>query len=477
MLLVGRKGVIPQIAKTDGTEAEYDSHFTYSALALRYTESIRARGGRGIDHIGTDVFDRQQEEQLTIASRKCHSGTYLFAPYLERLVPRGPARTPRVISVPILRDRVVLAQLKAFLDGPCAGCVERRLPNEFIRQLMTFSATEDLGRLGVVRADIQSFFDTIDQTVLLERLRTGVQSRRAINLVKRALQTPTSDAFVRRSVRNRHRNRTGVPQGLAISRLLASLYLTDFDAAMRGSALLYLRYVDDIVVLAPLDALDRVSQLLANQLSILGLELNCAKSYKGPATEPFEYLSYAMRLPGSSVREVNVEKFLRAVVAKFAAYRHFTQTKKHPTWMSPAQRRRAFIEELNDKITGAVSETRRYGWLAYFLEIDDFALLHRADNIIRGFFSRLPEFESEDLQKLKRLSRAYYEMKYSPSRGYIRNFNKIVTTSDRIEYLSRRGRLNPAEADQMTEGEILQLYDHVRARFLRELEMDVGFLY
>ena len=62
---------------------------------------------------------------------------------------------------------------------------------------------------------------------------------------------------------------------------------------------------------------------------------------------------------------------------------------------------RVFIEDLNEKITGALSEQKRYGWLLYFAEINDMQLLHKLDGIIRGFFRRLADF---DYQPPRRLS-------------------------------------------------------------------------
>ncbi|MEC4818039.1 MAG: RNA-directed DNA polymerase, partial [Scytonema sp. PMC 1069.18] len=51
-----------------------------------------------------------------------------------------------------------------------------------------------------------------------------------------------------------------------------------------------------------------------------------------------------------------------------------------------------FITNLNEKITGAISEERKYGWIFYFNAINDVSLLYKIDNIIAGFFKRLEDF-------------------------------------------------------------------------------------
>jgi hypothetical protein len=460
-----------------GSDVEFDAAFDPPALVGAYEEHIKPRGGRGFDRLGIDAFDLQREAQLRILHRKALAGTYRFAPYLEQLVVRGPQRPPRVISVPTLRDRVALRQLKVFLEGPFAKNVERRLPNDFIRQIKQFAATQQLGNVGVLRADISSFYDTIDHDLLIQRLKSCVASGRAIDMVRRALRAPTLSALASRAERHRHRNKEGVPQGLAISNLLASVYLAELDMKFQKSTRLYLRYVDDIVMFVPLKDLEYTKLVLAKELAELGLTMNATKAFEGKATDPFEFLGYSLSLPHTSVRRPTVERFLRAIAAKFSAYHHLSRANKHPGWMSVADRRRAFIEDLNDKITGAVSGPRRYGWLFYFVEIDDLALLHRMDAIIGTMFQRLPDFAGQSLNDVKRLSRTYYEARFSPERGYIRNYNGITSVAERLQFLIRHGVVDPADADSWSVPRVLQLFEQERARHLRELEVDVGFLY
>lgn len=50
------------------------------------------------------------------------------------------------------------------------------------------------------------------------------------------------------------------------------------------------------------------------------------------------------------------------------------------------------IADLNEKITGAISENRRYGWIFYFNAINDMSVLYKIDSIIASFFKRLEDF-------------------------------------------------------------------------------------
>jgi retron-type reverse transcriptase len=462
---------------SSGRDQDFDVRFELTAVKAAYRTKVESRGGRGIDRIGVDSFNLQADAQLSVASRKALSGEYRFAPYLEQLLPRGPQRFPRRISVPTLRDRVVLQQLKSFLEGPFSSSLERRLPNEFIRRIRQFAVGANLGMLSVLRTDISSFYDCVEHDVLFDKIRHRVSSERARALLRRAVRNPTLGPFAPRSDRTAARNRRGVPQGLAISNLLASIYLEDVDARMVGASLLYLRYVDDILVVAASDRIDGVETILRQELQALGLELNQAKTTKTHASEPFEYLGYRFELPQASVRQGAVERFLRTIAARFSAYQHRSNQGNHQTWLSVDQRRRAFIDDLNERITGAISGASRYGWLFYYSEVDDLALLHKLDAVIRGMFSRLADFRGQSLGGLKRLSRAYFEIRYSPTGGYVHDYNAIATPTQKLSYLVRRGLIDPASASSLSVDQVEARFSHERERRLNDLDRDVGRLY
>ena len=134
-------------------------------------------------------------------------------------------------------------------------------------------------------------------------------------------------------------------------------------------------------------------------------------------------------------------------------------------------RRQVFVEELNLAITGAISGARRYGWLFYFLEINDAALLHQLDAVVAGFFARSPIFGGAP-SGLKRFVRGYYEAKYRPTGTYLLNYDRFVTLTQKVAYLQRFGLL--ASPGSRSPEEIQALFDRARARQLHRLELDIG---
>ena len=131
-----------------------------------------------------------------------------------------------------------------------------------------------------------------------------------------------------------------------------------------------------------------------------------------------------------------------------------------------------FIENLNEKITGAISEKKRYGWLFYFLEINDETLLHRMDRIIDSFFDRLVEFGCKRPDGLKRLARSYFEAKYNSHGNYIHNYNLYVTYDEKIAYLNRMGKVNPESTYSKEDIDII--FERTKLQNLLHLENDIG---
>ena len=74
----------------------------------------------------------------------------------------------------------------------------------------------------------------------------------------------------------------GVPQGSPISALLSNIYMMDFDIfcynEINKLGGLYLRYCDDILCIIPTTEVDRIKDLVSEQISRLKLEINPKKT-------------------------------------------------------------------------------------------------------------------------------------------------------------------------------------------------------
>jgi hypothetical protein len=245
---------------------------------------------------------------------------------------------------------------------------------------------------------------------------------------------------------------------------------------MQNSEYVYFRYVDDILVFTTVDKVNEAQNMLKASIENLKLSFNEDKTGTRTGKDGFEYLGYRFELPKVTVRQSTIEKFIHSIAAKFSNYIYNKQYKlRKYKYLNKENLKEIFILDLNEKITGAISENRRYGWIFYFSAINDMAILYRIDNIIAKFFSRLKDFGGVPPANLKKLSRAFYEAKYNPTGGYIHNYNVYNAVKQKRDFLAQRGRLIPEKP--YSEEEINELYESVRRRNLSELEKDDAHLY
>jgi hypothetical protein len=331
----------------------------------------------------------------------------------------------------------------------------------------------------VYKCDIKKFYDSLDHKRLLRKVEERIEEGRALDLVRTAIKMPTVPRGTKRREYGRFAQRKGVPQGLAISNILAAIYVAEVDAAMVKMPVKYYRYVDDIFVLGSTDFVKRAQKSLVQRLRIRKLAVHpigSGKSQLVSLKESFGYLGYQFRLPLVTVRESTVDRFLQSIAAKFSEYKHNKKRRlERHKYLDENRLKEIFLLELNERIAGAISENKKYGWIAYFSEINDLSLLSRLDASIRRFFGRLSDFENKPPEGLKRLSRAFFEMKYRPTARYIRNYDLIATRPEKLEFLQERGRVGPEE--YLTDEQIDGRYEAYRRHILSRLTPDDAMIY
>jgi len=140
-------------------------------------------------------------------------------------------------------------------------------------------AIREAGNQGynfVVDADIQGYFDSIDQEKLMRLVQERISDRRVLKVIRQWLRAGVmEDGAVRETL-------AGTPQGGVISPLLANIYLNYLDRiwAQRCASLgILVRYADDFVVMCKQqsqarEALRRVGLVMDR----LGLKLHPTKT-------------------------------------------------------------------------------------------------------------------------------------------------------------------------------------------------------
>lgn len=460
-------------------ETRFARAFSPVALEEAFNERFATTTGKGVDRLNGFQFAARAKNELAVASEKILRGQFRFSPYLEVLRPKGRDKFPRLIGIPTVRDRVVLHQLNKYLAEIYSERVPKNVASTYVRALAADLKTRDPMDTWVCSTDIRTFYDSINQQRLLMVLQKRIKCASAIKLIGHAIATPTVPRNTRRFRHSEFASSDGVPQGLAISNVLASIYMQDVDEAMSGLGVTYYRYVDDVLMYGEQATVQTAFLSLRARLRRRGLSLHPVGSGKtqiAPLSKSFGYLGYAFTWPAISVRASTTERFLQSIASKFSDFIHNRSRRLVKfKYLTDERLKEIFLLELNERITGAISQKKRYGWIAYFNQISDLSLLHRLDVAIEAMFERMPEFGCKAPSGLKKLRRAYFEMKFNPQGGYVRDYDKFSTRGEKLELLTTRGRIAPDE--KLTDMEIDERFEKYVRHVLAAMHADEGTVY
>jgi len=453
-----------------------ETYFTYNYIESTFYSKFIYQKNKGIDKISPAKFENNFEHETSIILQKINSNKYKFSPYLETLRLKGRNKLPRLISIPTVRDRIVLHLLKEILHNAFSEELKKQQLNQFIHKIKKSINTETVQ--FYYKTDLSKFYDSINRKKLMTFLNDRIKDNQILSLIEQAIDNPTVPSNYRAKNRNKYQNKLGVPQGLSISNILAQVYLTSFDMEMQNIHLNYFRYVDDILILTDkkINIWHKLS--LKYKLRKIGLKLNPAKTESGKLSAKTNYLGYLISNSNISVSKRNIERLIMRIAGKFTWHKErYTNKSLRPKWIAQNDSRfnDVFIEELNELITGAKKGNKRYGWLYYFSELDNVSILFKIDNIIKEFADSNQYLSGGEKSRIKRLVRAYFEIKHKGGGNYIIDYEKYDTINKMRDFLVFRGRINPNR--NYTDNEIKQMFNDYQKRRFRKLRKDVDYNY
>jgi len=457
----------------EGSASVYDELFSMQNIKKIYRGEVSGRGTAGMDGLTSTRFHKQRQEHFEIIYRKCRNGSFTFTPYKQVLRSKGRNKTPRVISIPTVRDKIVLYILKERLHAIFDDCVNRKIPNQIIEEISEYINNVD-DQKEVYRTDIKSFYGSIDHETLEGKLESRVKSEKFLNLIFRAIKTPTVPEDYIREKKNKYKRKEGIPQGLSISNILAEICLEGFDRYIDEMSNFYARYVDDMLVITD-NNISEVKQSVKDELDERGgLEISCKKSYTTNIRKGFQFLGYVFDGDNVTVRRKSIDSFIDSLAGILTSFReNFSEMKRKKYNVDAEALKDILVENVNEMITGAISKDRRYGWVFYYMEVTDMELLHRIDSIVESFFERHPKFEKIP-NNLKRIVRAYYEARNNPRGGYIKDYDQYDTLESKREYLDERGFLDPSEV--YSSDRIEMMFEREKEKNISRLKADTGTL-
>jgi hypothetical protein len=139
----------------------------------------------------------------------------------------------------------------------------------------------------VLRTDVKSYYASIDHHFLLNRLAEHVTDRAVMNLLAQYMRCSICDGGNYIDIER------GISLGCPLSPLMAGFFLHELDTAFDHTGLFYVRFMDDVLILAPTrwkirKAMARVQSIL----HALRLETHPEKTFIGRITRGFGFLGY-----------------------------------------------------------------------------------------------------------------------------------------------------------------------------------------
>ncbi|MCG9694140.1 RNA-directed DNA polymerase [Vibrio sp. Isolate22] len=184
---------------------------------------------------------------------------------------------------------------------------------------------------GYVKLDVSNFYPCVEHDLLEKQLNKRLRAHPDIkNVIFSAIKAPT----VTSSKNDDKPSEIGVPQGLAISNILAAIYLQDLDKLLHNMPnTLSFRYVDDILILCNYEDAEKIAELVIAKYAENNLEIHCPiemphKSKIAEIADGFDYLGYQFDSCNVSVKDGNIERLKESLVGLFTSFKYSEKTKQ-----------------------------------------------------------------------------------------------------------------------------------------------------
>lgn len=215
-------------------------------LNAAYKRVVRNKGAGGVDEMEVESLKDYLIEQKEALIASILAGKYRPNPVRRVLIPKEDGKQ-RQLGIPTVVDRVIQQAITQVLSpiyekqfsAHSYGFRPKRSAHQALQQCQRY-ITE--GYKNVVDLDLEKFFDTVNQSKLVEVLSKTIKDGRVISLIHRYLQAGviTANKF--------ETTTTGVPQGGPLSPLLSNIMLNELDRELESRGHRFVRYADDLVI-------------------------------------------------------------------------------------------------------------------------------------------------------------------------------------------------------------------------------------
>jgi RNA-directed DNA polymerase len=311
------------ITNDDGLESGLlEEILTPSNLNQAYKRVKKNKGAGGVDGMQVEDLLQYLKDNGEEIRQTIKDGKYRPQPVLRVEIPKEDGKK-RKLGIPTAVDRVIqqaIAQVLTPIYEPqfsdnSYGFRPRRSTHDAIR-----ACQENIrdGYKYVVDMDLEKFFDTVNQSKLIEILSRSVKDGRVISLIHKYLR-----AGVVTRVGRFEETELGVPQGGPLSPLCGNILLNELDWELERRGHRFVRYADDMLIFckskrAAERTLENLIPFIENKLFLKVNREKTEVAYVGKV----KFLGYAFYI--NKNRDAGLRVHLKSVAKMKAKIRQIT---------------------------------------------------------------------------------------------------------------------------------------------------------
>lgn len=211
-----------------------------------YRKVMSNGGSGGVDSMGREELLPYLKLHKDELRESILNGKYKPMPVRRVEIPKDNGKT-RKLGIPTLVDRVIqqsIAQVLSPIYEPqfsrgSFGFRPNRTPKDaLLRAQQILNEGYEYG----VGIDLERFFDTVNQSFLIELLSHTIKDGRVISLIHKYLRAGVMIDGVY------HHTPEGTPQGGPLSPLLSNIVLNEMDKELERRGHPFVRYADDSLI-------------------------------------------------------------------------------------------------------------------------------------------------------------------------------------------------------------------------------------
>ena len=236
------------------------------------------KGASGIDDMQVDELLQYLKENGDQIKKDIRNGEYNPKAVRRVEIPKADG-SKRKLGIPTVVDRVIqqaiAQQLSKIYEPIFSENSYGFRPNKSAQDAVI--KTKEIMNNGykwVVDLDLEKFFDTVNQDLLISIIRRKVNEDKVVSLIRKYLQAGVlvNGVF--------ERTEKGTPQGGNISPILSNIMLNELDKELEKRGLQFVRYADDCVIFTKSKrAAERVMENITKFIETkLRLKVNKVKS-------------------------------------------------------------------------------------------------------------------------------------------------------------------------------------------------------